>query len=136
VGHYSKSVEQLPPVSVIIPVRNEEEHIEQCLTSVLDQDYPSDKLEIVVVDGLSEDDTREIAVRMLNNNHSINSRILTNPDQATPAGLNQGIRDSSGEMIMRLDGHSRIASDYIAKCVHTAQRTGAWCVGGSAIWPT
>ena len=130
--HYSKSVEQLPCVSVIIPVRNEEEHIEQCLTSVLDQDYPSDKLEIIVVDGLSEDDTREIAIRMLNNNHSINSRILTNPDQATPAGLNQGIRDSSGEMIMRLDGHSRIASDYIAKCVDTAQRTGAWCVGGPA----
>jgi len=132
VGHYSESVEQLPRVSVIIPVRNEEEHIEQCLTSVLDQDYPPDKLEIIVVDGLSEDDTREMAIRMLRNNDSISSRILTNPAQTTPAGLNQGIRDSSGEMIMRLDGHSQIAPDYITTCVETVRRTGAWCVGGAA----
>jgi len=132
VGHSTKSVEQLPHVSVIIPVRNEEEYIEQCLASVLDQDYPPDRLEIIVVDGLSEDDTRGLARRVLENNDSINSRILTNPDQATPAGLNQGIRDSSGEMIMRLDGHSRIAPDYITRCVETAQRTGAWCVGGPA----
>jgi len=122
----------VPTVSVIIPVRNEREHIEQCLRSILDQDYPSEKLEIVLVDGLSEDDTREMARRMLESNDSFEWRILTNPDQATPAGLNQGIRDSSGEMIMRLDGHSWIAPDYIAKCVETAQRTGAWCVGGAA----
>ncbi len=122
----------VPTVSVIIPVRNEREHIEQCLRSILDQDYPSEKLEIVLVDGLSEDDTREMARRMLESNDSFEWRILTNPDQATPAGLNQGIRDSAGEMIMRLDGHSWIAPDYITKCVETAQRTGAWCVGGAA----
>ncbi len=131
-SHYSKSVEQLPRVSVIIPVRNEEEHIEQCLRSVLDQDYPPDKLEIIVVDGLSEDDTRELARRVLESSDSLDWRILTNPDEATPAGLNQGIRDSSGEMIMRLDGHSRIAPNYITSCVETVRRTGAWCVGGAA----
>ncbi len=131
-GHYSKSVGQLPCVSVIIPVRNEEEHIEQCLTSVLAQDYPPDKLEIIVVDGLSDDNTREIATRVLEDNGPLDWRILTNPEQATPAGLNQGICDSSGEMIMRLDGHSRIAPDYITSCVETVRRTGAWCVGGAA----
>lgn len=130
--HNVEKAKQLPSVSLIIPVRNEEEYIEQCLASVLHQDYPPDKLEIIVVDGLSGDDTCELARRMLESNDSFDWRILTNRDQVTPAGLNQGIRDSSGEMIMRLDGHSRIAPDYITSCVETLQRTGAWCVGGWA----
>ena len=125
-------LERLPRVSVIIPVRNEHKHIERCLMSLVKQDYPAEKLEIIVVDGLSNDDTREIATRVLQSNGWLDWRILTNRDQVTPAGLNQGIRHSSGEMIMRLDGHSQIAPDYIASCVETVRRTGAWCVGGAA----
>lgn len=129
-GHYSKSVEQLARVSVIIPVRNEEEYIEQCLASVLHQDYPPDKLEIIVVDGLSNDDTREIATRVLQSNGSLDWRILTNRDRVTPAGLNRGVEAAGGRVIVRVDGHATIAKDYVRKCVKVLAETGAGCVGG------
>ena len=129
-GRYVENGGQLPRVSVIIPTRNEHKYIEQCLVSIVGQDYPADKLEIIVVDGLSEDDTREIARRALASNDSLHWRILTNPDQVTPAGLNRGIEVANGEVIIRVDGHATVARDYVRRCVEVLAETGAGCVGG------
>jgi len=123
-------LEHLPRVSVIIPVRNEQEYIEQCLISLLEQDYPAEQLEIIVVDGLSNDDTREIATRVFQSNGSLDWRILTNRDQVTPAALNRGVEAAIGRVIVRVDGHATIAKDYVRKCVEVLAETGAGCVGG------
>ena len=104
-----------PLVSVIMPVRNEVAYIERSLGAVLAQDYPADRLEILVVDGLSGDGTREAVLA-----HAAtrpNLRLLDNPAGIVPPGLNIGIRQARGEIIVRVDGHCEIAPDYVRLCV-------------------
>ena len=104
-----------PLVSVIMPVRNEAAYIERSLGAVLAQDYPADRLEILVVDGLSGDGTREAVLA-----HAAtrpNLRLLDNPAGIVPPGLNIGIRQARGEIIVRVDGHCEIAPDYVRLCV-------------------
>ncbi len=129
-GCYAQYREQLPRVSVIVPVRNEQEYIEQCLMSVVGQDYPAEKMEVIVVDGLSKDDTRKTARRTLESNGLLGWRVLANPAKVTPAALNRGIEAASGQVIVRVDGHATIARDYVRKCVEVLAETGAGCVGG------
>jgi glycosyltransferase involved in cell wall biosynthesis len=118
----------VPLVSVVIPVRNERAFIACCLDSVLASDYPGDRLEILVVDGLSDDGTREILAAYASRFGAI--RMLDNPKQITPAALNLGIREARGEWIVRLDAHARIAPDYISTCVARSASSGADNVGG------
>lgn len=118
----------LPTVSVIIPVRNEERYIARCLQSVRQQDYPPELLEILVVDGGSEDSTREIANEFCGRYPSI--RLLDNPQRIVSAALNIGIRHARGEVIVRVDGHCLLESDYVRQCVRYLAQTGADNVGG------
>lgn len=118
----------LPTVSVLIPCRKEERFIADCVESVLASTYPQEKLEILVVDGMSDDRTREI-VRELARRHPI-VRLLDNPKQVTPAALNVGIRLSSGQIVVRLDAHARIEPEYISRCVESLERFDADNVGG------
>jgi succinoglycan biosynthesis protein ExoA len=117
-----------PFVSVIIPVRNEEEFIAQCLRSVLDQDYPKDSMEVLVVDGASEDRSREIAVEFSSRYPLM--KLLDNPQLNAPAGLNLGIQAARGEIIVRVDGHCLLEPDYVGQCVRYLRETGADNVGG------
>jgi len=105
---------EVPFVTVIMPVRNEAAYIERSLGAVLAQDYPADRLEVLVVDGLSTDGTRDIVGRMA---QPPRVRLLDNPAGIVPPGLNIGIRQARGEIVVRVDGHCEIAPDYVRRCV-------------------
>jgi glycosyltransferase involved in cell wall biosynthesis len=106
---------RLPFVSVIIPARNEGEYIERCLASLIAQDYPVDRLEILFVDGMSTDATRAIVADYCRRYQHL--RLLENPRRVVPAALNIGLRAARGEIIVRVDGHCLLAPDYISRCV-------------------
>jgi len=118
-------------VSVVCPVRNEERYIEACLTSLTTQTYDSARTEILVVDGMSDDATREI-VRTFERQHS-NVRLVDNPERIVAAGLNRGVRESRGRYILRMDGHAKAAPDYVAECVRALEENDVACVGGPII---
>ena len=118
----------LPAVSIIMPVFNEAAHIRHSLGAVLDQDYPPDRMEILVVDGGSQDKTREIVQNMICN--PVNGKLLDNPERIQAAGLNIGILAAQGEVIVRVDGHTIIAPDYVRTCVDYLLRGQADNVGG------
>ncbi len=119
---------EMPFVSVVIPIRNEEYFIARCLQSVVDQDYPHDRMEVLVVDGRSEDRTREIVAEFGSRYPMI--KLLDNPKLSTPAGLNIGIREAKGDVIVRVDGHCVLEADYVRQCVRCLRETGADNVGG------
>jgi len=102
-------------VSIIIPVRNEENFIAACLNSVVQNDYPSDKIEILVIDGISTDRTREIVKEYTFRFPNI--RLIENPDKTFPCAVNTGIRESVGEVIMILGAHAIYDSHYISLCI-------------------
>jgi glycosyltransferase involved in cell wall biosynthesis len=104
-----------PHVSVILPIRNEAPFIEEALRAVLNQDYPSELIEVVVADGMSEDGTREIVRELAGQDPRL--RVVDNPKQITPAGLNLAIRASRGAVIMRVDGHGVLPPNYVRECV-------------------
>ncbi len=124
------SLPALPYVSVIMPVRNEAAYIERSLQAVLDQDYPSDRVEVLVVDGSSSDPTAEIVRRMALSAQGRCIRLLHNPGRIVPMGFNKALSQSTGDIILRIDGHCTPEPDYIRRCVDTLHRTRAACVGG------
>jgi len=117
-------------VSIIIPCRNEKEFICKCLDSIIEQDYPNNKIEVLVVDGRSEDGTRQI-VNEYSKKHSF-IKILENPKKITPCALNIGIKNANGEIVIRLDAHSTYQNDYISKCAKYLYEYNADNVGG--VW--
>lgn len=118
-----------PFVTVIIPCRNEESYIGACLDSVLVTQYPHDRLEILVVDGMSIDRTCAIIDEYAQKFPRV-VRIIQNPKKILAAAWNLGIRHSKGEIIMALNAHGVFASDYIPVCVRYLQESGAAYVGG------
>ena len=104
-----------PLVSVIMPVRNEAAYIARSLGAVLAQDYPADRLEILVVDGMSDDGTRQAVLAQAAADPRV--RLLDNPAGIVPPGLNVGIGQARGEIVVRVDGHCEIAPDYVRHCV-------------------
>lgn len=133
--------EPAPRLSVVIPCRNEGPTIGPCLASVLDNGYPEEALEVLVVDGGSADDTarqvRDFAAR-----HA-NVRLFDNPQRTTPAALNLGMASARGEAILRLDGHAALPRGYLATAVAYLFGTEAAQVGGvvrhrprgPGVWP-
>ncbi len=116
------------PVSVILPCRNEARAIGSCLQSIVENEYPKEHLEALVVDGRSDDGTREIVsefcekfpwIRLLDNNRGI-----------TPAALNIGIKSAKGHIVIRMDAHTLYPPDYILKLVEWIERSKADNVGG------
>jgi len=120
-----------PFVTVLLPVRNEEGRIRACIESILRQDYPRDRMEVLILDGMSTDRTPEI-VREFAEQYPF-LRLVANPRKIQVAALNQGIRMARGEYILRMDGHAEYADDYISKCVYYLQKTRAENVGGPAV---
>jgi GT2 family glycosyltransferase len=119
-----------PFVSVVIPVYNEEQHIASCLASVLDQDYPSDRYEVIVADGGSVDRTRDV-VNGIAARHA-NVRLIDNPGRTQAAGLNRAIAVSRGEFIARQDGHAEWTRHHLRRSVELLVDSGADNVGGRA----
>ncbi len=121
-------------VTVIMPVRNEAEFIARTLATVLDQDYPSDRLEILVVDGMSDDGTRELVLDLVEQQRapgreSAPITLLDNPSRIVPAAMNIGIERARG-IVVRVDGHCELAPDYVTRCVAALRESGADNVGG------
>jgi glycosyltransferase involved in cell wall biosynthesis len=116
-----------PTVSVILPVRREGAEFVATLRRVLEQDYPA-LTEVLVVDGMSDDDTREI-VRNVARRHP-RVRLLDNPRGIVPTAMNVGIVAATGTILVRVDGHTRIRPDYVSRCVAALRASRASCVGG------
>ena len=116
-----------PFVTVVMPVRNEAAYIDGALGSVLDQDYPRDCYEVVVSDGMSSDDTQQIA-QQLSSGRDV--RIIDNPAAIAPTGLNEAIRVAKGDVIVRVDGHCEVPRDYLRNCVSLLRTHDCEGVGG------
>lgn len=118
-----------PLVSIVIPCRNEEKYIRKCLETILQQDYPKENLEVLVVDGMSEDGTRGIIKNYSEKYPFI--KLLENPDKFTSFALNIGIKNSRGEVIARMDAHAGYKKDYVSKCVKYLKEYDADNIGGT-----
>jgi succinoglycan biosynthesis protein ExoA len=124
------ATERDPFVSVVIPVYNEELFIAACLDSVLVQDYPSDRYEVIVADGGSTDRTREIIASMAMEHPNL--RLIDNPGRTQAAGLNLAIRASRGQFVARQDGHAEWTRQHLRRSIDLLLDSGADNVGGSA----
>jgi len=116
-------------VTIAMPAWNEEPYIEACLRSVQAQDYPRERLEILVADGGSTDRTRELLAALAVDDPRI--RVIDNPERLQAAGLNRLIRAARGEIVVRMDVHCEYAPTYVRTCVETLEQTGADNVGGA-----
>ncbi len=117
-----------PLVTVVMPVRNEAVWIAHSLNAVLNQEYPSERIEIIIADGMSTDGTVEAIFNVVG---AERVQIIRNERRLQAAGLNCAIRQARGEIVIRVDGHTIIAPDYVQRCVDLLQETGADGVGGS-----
>lgn len=115
-------------VTIILPVYNERRYIKKCLNSIIDNDYPKDKLELLIIDGGSNDGTLEIIREYACKYNFI--KILHNPYRYQVYGLNIGIREAKGEIIIRMDAHTEYAKDYISKIVRYLITKNVGNVGG------
>lgn len=121
-------VDALPPVTVIVPCRNERRFIAACLTSLIENGYPTDRLQVLVVDGMSTDGTRQVVTTLAEQRPCI--ELLDNPRWTTPVSLNIGVRAARGTYVLWMSAHNSYARGYIAESVRWAIGTGADNVGG------
>lgn len=124
----SEAEEHVPFVSVIVPMRNERRYIERCLRSLIEQDYPRQRFEVIVVDGHSTDGSRELVESL--RDQLPNLRLLENRGRHTARGLNIALAFARGEVIARVDAHASVAPDYLRRSVEALRLTGADVVGG------
>ncbi len=117
-----------PPVTIVLPTYNEERYIDACLASVQAQTYGETNLEVLVVDGRSEDRTRELAAAWIDRLSGL--KVLDNPGRQQGTGLNIALEAASNDLIVRLDAHCRYDSDYVERCIDALERTDATVVGG------
>ncbi len=119
-----------PAVSVLVPVLNEEAHLEQAVRLMLSQDVPGD-VEVLAVDGGSTDASRAILERLAAEDPRV--RVLDNPAQRTPQALNIGLRAARGEFVARMDAHTWYPQDYLARGVERLRRGDVAHVSGPQI---
>ncbi|MDO8732831.1 MAG: glycosyltransferase family 2 protein [Actinomycetota bacterium] len=118
---------ELPKVSVIMPVLNEERHLREAVLQILAQDYLGE-VEVVIAVGPSKDATMQVARGLVADFDSVH--VVENPSGKTPAALNAAIAKATGEVVVRVDGHALIPNDYVARGVAVLEQTGADNVGG------
>lgn len=118
-------------VTVVLPCRNEASHIAACLDSIIASAHPPERLEVLVVDGMSDDGTRVLIEQYTAAHPRI--RMLDNPGRVVPTALNIGIRAATGEVIVRMDGHVVYPPEYIPRLVGALLEGGADNVGGCLI---
>jgi len=115
--------------SMVIPSRNEADWVERCIRSVLANEYPADKMEIIVADGMSQDGTRQIIERLAKEDPRI--RLFDNPLRIMPCGANIGIRHSTGDVVTVLSGHTLVSPNYMAECNRIlVEYPDVWRAGG------
>ena len=117
-------------ITVILPIRNEESYIAATLGSVLDQDYPEELVEVLVVDGQSSDRTREIVEGLIDQYSERHLQLIDNPERIVATALNRGVVAAKGEFIVRVDGHCQIEPNHLTAAAEVLASDEADCVGG------
>lgn len=120
-----------PRISIIVPCYNEVRFIKKLLQNIIDQDYPKEGVEVFVIDGISNDGTREVIAGFIEAYSYIH--LLNNENRYVSFALNKGISNSTGEIIIRMDAHAEYPHDYISRLVQSLVQLNADNVGGSWI---
>ena len=125
-------LDKFPFVSALLVTRNEKDYIRMSLMSLIEQTYPNNKYEIIIVDGGSTDGTLDIVKELQEkyNNDHFSISLVSNPKKILSCGWNIGIQTAKGEYVVRIDAHATAEKDFIEKSVETMQRVDAVCVGG------
>lgn len=113
--------------SIIVPIYNEEKYIKKCLESLLNQDYPEEMFEVIVVDGGSKDRSIDIAKEKAKSGRI---QIFENPSKIAASAINIGIKNSKGDIITRVDAHSYVEKNYLSSIAKVFHETGEKAVGG------
>ena len=95
-------------LSVILPIRNEENFIARTMEMLVCQDYPAERFEVIVVDGMSMDRARTNVESFIQSHPGFNIHLLENPGHLSSRARNIGIRAAQGQMIAVIDGHVHI----------------------------
>lgn len=128
-GREPRSSGRTPLVSAIVPCRNEEAFIAKAVGSILANDWPADSLEVLVVDGMSADGTRDIVNAIATRDARV--RLVDNPDLFAGSAMGVGVAAARGEYVVRVDAHAEIPPDYVRTGVETLERNPKiWAVGG------
>lgn len=117
-------------VSVIVPCYNEQDAIEDLLTSLYRQTYPLQEMEVIIADGMSTDRTRDIILQFKRDHPDMELRIVDNPQQTIPSGLNRALEEAHGRIIVRLDAHSSPSSGYVARSIQALEAGKGENIGG------
>jgi len=121
-------IAQPPFVSIVMPIRNEQNAIRRVLDCLLAQDYPRNRMEIIVADGMSTDNTRQIVSQAAAVDPRL--RLTDNPSRIMASGFNRGLSACHGDVIIMMGGHTELAADYVRTCCSLLQEGVADCVGG------
>ncbi|OGF50366.1 MAG: hypothetical protein A2231_02410 [Candidatus Firestonebacteria bacterium RIFOXYA2_FULL_40_8] len=116
-----------PYISIILPIRNEERYIDRCLAGILKQSIPKEKYEVIVIDAKSKDKSKELLNKYTK---VINIRIFDDNKGKIASGLNIGIKNALGRIIIRVDARTVLSENYIKMLLETQEETGADNVGG------
>lgn len=116
-------------VSVIVPSLNEKKNIRNCIESLINNNYPRELLEILVIDGMSEDGTLEIIEELCKENSNVH--LINNKDRITPVALNLGVLRAKGDFIMIAGAHTWFPPNYISKLMNYLMNSDAAVVGGA-----
>jgi succinoglycan biosynthesis protein ExoA len=119
-------------VSVIIPCFNEQDTIQKLLDAIYSQSYPLNEIEVMIADGLSTDNTRDVINKFIYAHSNMSIKIIDNHKRIIPSGLNRAIEFAQGEYIVRMDAHSIPDREYIKKCVNGLESGLGDNIGG--IW--
>ena len=121
-----------PKVSIIVPCYNEQSTIRLLLEALCEQTYPRAEMEVIVADGLSTDGTRQVIAAFQKDVPDLSVRVVENGKRSIPSALNRAIEAARGEILVRMDGHSKPYPDYVAKCISAHQAGRGDNVGG--VW--
>ena len=118
----------MPKISIIIPIYNEEKYIKECILSIVQCDYDIAQMELLLVDGMSNDGTREIIMHLQQEYACI--ALIDNPQKIAPVAMNLGIKEAQGEYVFIVSAHASYVKSYFTKLVEHIQRLDVDCVGG------
>lgn len=122
----------MPKISIIVPCYNEQATIRLLLDALREQTFPRSQMEVIVADGLSTDNTREVIAGFRSEFPDLDARVVDNVKRAIPSAVNRAIEVSRGEIIVRLDAHSKPYPDYVENCVKALEDNRGDNVGG--VW--
>jgi len=117
-------------ISLILPIRNEEDYIKRTLTSIIEKNEFNKNIELIIIDGMSTDRTQDIVQTFIANNEDIDIYLLENIYKTVPYAMNIGIKQAKGDFIIRLDAHSIYPDNYISSLIYWMNKLNADNVGG------